>query len=500
MMCRASSWSTTVWAALWLTAGCSFVDPRAHDESACQHYARETCARLSLCSPWVIEQTYQTARGCREALTGPCVDSLAQPDVLSSAVGVSACGDTMRSVTCSQLVNNELPSSCLAPRGRRADGVACEVDAQCASARCVRHQRAGLGTCQELVGSGESCADSADCRPPLVCAANRRCAALGKRGVACSKSRPCRYPLSCLDDDCAPSATGVCQGDECDPRSPERIGSACTTYASALCAQLASCARALLSAVYGELDGCRERTRRACERSASAADAVGTGAGIALCATALETVSCQDLLNNSPPEACRPLPGQRENSSACGEHAQCASLRCARADAALCGRCAELASEGEPCASESDCASGLVCTTAQLCALPLAERGSCATDRPCGFPLACAAGSCSAPLSLGSHCDPKADRCNAYAGEVCGPLSLLCEPLRYERAAGPCGYVDGGWTACGRGATCVASGDTSHCAPAAAEGEACSSRGPDCLSPARCASGVCTVGSPAECT
>jgi hypothetical protein len=500
MLCRASGLFASVWAALWLAAGCSFSDARAHDESACQHYARATCSRLSSCSPWVIEQTYQTARGCREALTGPCVDSLAQPDVLSSAAGVFACGDTMEHVTCSQLVNNDLPSSCLAPRGRRADGVACTVDAQCASARCVQHQHAGVGTCQELVASGGSCADLSDCRPPLVCAANRRCTALGKRGVACSMNRPCRYPLSCLDDDCEPAESGVCRGDECDPRSPERIGTACAAYASALCAQFASCSPALLTSVYGELDVCRERTQGACERSAAAADAVGTGAGVALCATALDAVSCEDLLNNNPPEACRPLPGQRDNTSPCGEHAECTSLRCARADDALCGRCAELANEGEPCASESDCTAGLVCTTAQLCALPLAERGTCATDRPCAFPLVCAAGTCSATLALGSRCEPKADRCNAFAGEVCGPLSLVCEPLRYERAAGPCGYLDGGWTACSQGATCVESGGISHCVPAAAEGEACSSSGPGCLAPARCADGVCTVVHASECT
>jgi hypothetical protein len=406
----------------------------------------------------------------------------------------------MEHVTCSQLVNNELPSSCLASRGRRADGVACEVDAQCASARCVQRQHADLGTCQELVGSGGSCAELSDCRPPLVCAANRRCAALGKRGTACSKNRPCRYPLSCLDDDCVPSATGVCHGDECDPRSPERIGTACAAYASALCTQLASCSPALLRSLYGELAVCGERTRGACERSASAAAAVGTGAGITLCATALSAVSCEDLLNNSLPEACRPLPGQRDNPSACGEQAECASLRCARASDALCGHCAELANEGEPCTSASDCAGGLVCTTAELCALPLAERGTCAADRPCAFPLVCAGGACSATLAAGSACDPKADRCNAFAGEVCGPLSLVCEPLRYERAAGPCGYVDGGWTACTQGATCSGSGATSHCLPAAADGEACSSRGPGCLSPARCSDGVCTVGSVAECT
>ena len=474
MLCRASGWSATVWAALWLSAGCRFSDPRAHDERACQHYARETCARLSACSPWVIEQTYQPARGCREALTGPCVDSLAEPDVLSNADGVFACGDTMEHVTCSQLVNNELPSSCRAPRGRRGDGVACEVDAQCASARCVQHPHTGRGTCREQVQSGGSCANPSDCRPPLVCAPNRRCTALGGRSVACSTNRPCRYPLACLDDDCAPSATGACRGDECDPRSPERIGTACTAYASALCAQLASCSPALLTSVYGELDVCGERTQGACERSASAAHAVGTGAGIALCAAALDTISCEDLLNNSLPEACRPLPGQLDDTSACAEHAECASLRCARADDTLCGRCAELANEGERCATASDCAVGLVCTTAALCALPLAERGRCASDRPCAFPLVCAAGACSTTLASGSPCDPKADRCNTFAGQVCGPLSLVCEPLRYERAGGPCGWVDGGWTACSQGATCVESGATSHCVAAAAVGAACS--------------------------
>ena len=60
MLCRASRLSAWAWAALWLTFGCSFVNPRAQDELACRHYARETCARLSSCSPWVIEQTYQT--------------------------------------------------------------------------------------------------------------------------------------------------------------------------------------------------------------------------------------------------------------------------------------------------------------------------------------------------------------------------------------------------------------------------------------------------------
>ncbi|MEY4511592.1 MAG: hypothetical protein RLZZ450_3714 [Pseudomonadota bacterium] len=500
MWYRPSGASATLWAALWSTAACSFDNPHAHDESACQQYARETCARLSSCSPWVVEQTYQTDRGCRRALATSCVGSLGQPDVLSSAAGVSGCAEAMKRVACSQLVNNELPSSCGAPRGRRPHGVVCQVDAQCASARCARDEQAGHGTCQELVGRGGRCTEPADCQPPLVCAANRRCTALGKRGVACSDGRPCRSPLSCLDDDCTLAATGVCRGDECDPRSPERIGTACGAYASALCNRIESCSPALLNSVYGERTRCEERTRGACERSASAADAVGTGAGIALCASALDAVSCEDVLNNWWHETCRPLPGRRENTRACSEHAQCASLRCARKKNEACGRCTEPAAGGEPCTDGSDCAGGLVCTSAQLCALPVAERGSCTTDQPCAFPLLCIGGNCVPTLLLGDKCDPMADRCNAFAAEVCGPLSMLCEPLHYEPKAGPCGYIDGGWTACSQGAACVNAAGKSHCVPAPADGEVCSTAGAPCLSPARCVDGLCVLRSSAECS
>lgn len=500
MLIRASASSANAWVALCLTVGCSFVDPHADDTTACTFYARETCARLSSCSPWVIEQSYQSASGCRKTLSKSCLDSLAPADVLSSAAGVFDCASTMKSVTCSQLINNELPLDCHAPRGRRADGSGCEVDAQCASARCVKGLHDERGSCQELADKGGACADASDCEAPLICAANGRCSELGKRGVVCSENRPCRYPLSCLDDDCSPSTTGVCGGAECDPRSPERLSTACTEYAAALCTQLASCSPALVASVYGDVDVCSERTLGACQRSASAADSVGTGAGIAGCAAALSAVSCDDLLNRSLPEVCRLLPGQRDENRVCGEDAQCASLRCARAKDKPCGSCTKLGNEDEPCLSDSDCARGLRCSEAQVCARPLVELGSCTTNHPCAFPWVCAAGRCSATLTLGSNCDPQEDRCNPFTSEICGPLTLVCEPLRYEPAAGPCGYVDGGWTACGRGAACVLSGDIRRCVPAAAEGEACSPPSLGCQSPARCVDGICHVGSASECS
>ncbi|HEY1535224.1 MAG TPA: hypothetical protein VGF76_14450, partial [Polyangiaceae bacterium] len=82
------------------------------------------------------------------------------------------------------------------------------------------------------------------------------------------------------------------------------------------------------------------------------------------CVTALSSGSCANLDNNSPDVCQKALAGTVATGGDCNIDAECAGLsRCDITGATCPGTCAARASAGVACGKDSDCATGLVCST-----------------------------------------------------------------------------------------------------------------------------------------
>jgi hypothetical protein len=485
--------------AIWVTclsiglllACCVTYDP-LEVARGCEAYALGTCQSYARCSPTLIA-AYGSLESCQAQLAYGCTHSLHQPDVLGTGAGAETCGVLMSGLDCSALWNGELPLECLPPAGRRGNGAACSVGAQCASARCWRAAtESATGSCEELSDVGQACLGSGDCSPRLVCGPSNTCVWLARAGQACSEAQLCRAPLYCN--------AGVCSEPVVAPQLEARDPQAdCEAFARAICTRLEVCSTFLVAGSYGSVDACITRTAYTCLDALALPDSSATALGIAGCATALSDVSCNAVLENALPEACTLVPGARVDGAACVADAQCESTRCARALAsARCGSCAPPAPSEGQCVANTDCVHGLVCTSDGRCRSPAAQGAACDTTHPCSLPWVCAAGSCQPALELAATCDPMADRCNPYAALSCDYNTQRCAVWARSAAGQGCGYTAQGLAACVGAATCQLTDDwQGTCRAPAADGGACES---SCHAPAQCRDGVCVLGSGGDCS
>jgi hypothetical protein len=463
---------------------CSVVDPSEDAADGCNAYAAGACQAYARCGEALIAP-FGSMAGCQALLGQSCASALTMPDVIGSGVGAAVCGEVMANLDCDALLNNELPPACSAPSGLRANGAACKVSGQCASARCQRASvDSAWGECSEPATAGEPCSTLADCAPGLLCSALSLCVAPGQPGAACGPAAPCRAPLSCFGGSCLTTA----QAEQ----------SACQAFAGAFCARLGACSSQLLAAVYGSEAVCTERLALSCQLGAGARDVPRSALGIAGCSQALAAASCNALLENALPAACGNLPGARADGTPCGADAQCQSTRCALSPDAPCGVCRALAGAGEPCRVASDCRASLICSSDGSCRAPAALGQICDATHPCSFPLSCAAGKCEMPLPAAASCSWDGDRCDRSLGLWCG-ASRTCEPWRLARATESCGLNGEVLSVCTAGALCSDAARGGVCQGPLADGAAC---GPDtapCLAPARCSAGRCAIHDPAVC-
>jgi hypothetical protein len=477
----------------WLLSaavGCVTYDP-LEGARGCEAYAIGTCQTYARCSPMLIE-AYSSIEGCVAALADSCTSGLRQPDALGSGAGAEACGLQMSALDCTALWNGELPWGCQPPAGRRGDGAPCSVGAQCASTRCEKLS----GTCAELALVGQSCVGFGDCSYGLVCGPAQQCIALAQFGQACSDIQPCRSPLYCSNAVCVAELPMLPQVELRDPAVE------CDAFARALCTRLDGCSKFLVPGSYGSMQACVARTTQTCTDGLSLPDTAATALGLAGCTAALSDASCNAVLENAAPEACRLVPGARPDGAACASDSQCASTRCSHtAASARCGVCAARAQAEAFCTASSDCEYGLVCTSDSKCRAPAPEGAPCDTTRPCAMPLLCAAGICQAALQQGASCDSAADHCDTFAGLSCDYTSMRCATWTQSAAGQACGYITQGWAACIGSARCNLNSNTwtGTCEAPAADSGACTVGGPSCLAPARCVDGSCVLGSGGDC-
>jgi hypothetical protein len=282
---------------------------------------------------------------------------------------------------------------------------------------------------------------------------------------------------------------------------------ACLDLATAGCKRVAFCAPALVTLGYGDLATCVARTRLACSISIAAPGTGITPSNAEDCAKASETATCDDLLDNNPPRACVAA-GTVLAGGVCGDTSQCgAGGFCNVAAGQACGVCGARVGGGGSCRSTAECQAGLTCTVPAsasigTCVAPGGPGGACDATHPCQASLACTSNTCGTPLGAGVACTTP--NCDTLNGLYCSPQSHVCAQATIAGPGAACGVSLTAATVavCGAGGRCKTSGTSTSgtCQAAAADGKSCDSvNGPFCLTPARCANGVCVLPAPSSC-
>lgn len=252
---------------------------------------------------------------------------------------------------------------------------------------------------------------------------------------------------------------------------------ACADAASAFCTQLQSCSSFGLQVEYGDLATCETRFALGCVQTLQFPGSGATAASTESCATALPAISCTDFIAVNLGNACATQAGTVANGAACGDDAQCASTFCARAADSQCGTCNAVSTAGSACVNGA-CSTGFACNTDDsTCIVPVSGQigDTCKTQSQCD--VAHAVG-----------CNTNDDKCIALAVAssstgTCGADSITPTKFTLCLANGNCDSVLNG-----------------NCHVTAADGAACNtSNGPNCLSPAKCVSGVCTLPDATAC-
>ncbi|HEY3449284.1 MAG TPA: hypothetical protein VGK67_23210 [Myxococcales bacterium] len=180
------------------------------------------------------------------------------------------------------------------------------------------------------------------------------------------------------------------------------------------------------------------------------------------CLDSLPSVACSDLIGGPQPAACRgALAGQVSIGSACYADSECSG-------------------EGVIC--------DLIATCPGRCAARIGAGGSCAASGAvCAFGATCAAGVCVADANTGQACGQDLPACKY--GLVClaqtSPATTgTCEP---ESPNGACVTS----STCLPTFACAGPDGSSQCAPAKAEGQACTEGHFECAVLTSCVAGKC---------
>lgn len=273
----------------------------------------------------------------------------------------------------------------------------------------------------------------------------------------------------------------------------------CKSAARSLCTKLQSCGEIFVTGAYGDLDTCADRLSLQCTAQLGAPGSNVTEANFAACANAISAQSCEALFTNQSPDECK-LAGTLDDGSQCGFGSQCKSSTCVNTSStSACGTCTPVAPAGGNCTSTGACEDGLVCSNG-VCAQPVAAGGACTSTGQCAGTLICKTGTCAMPGGAGADCNPASSECDTLAGLFCNPGSNKCEKPTVASEGGPCGIVDQKLVVCGGGGSCEGATLTAPgtCVPPIADGAACNpTDGPNCLAPADCINGLCTL--PAAC-
>jgi hypothetical protein len=276
---------------------------------------------------------------------------------------------------------------------------------------------------------------------------------------------------------------------------------ACAAFAPEYCKALASCGPVLFDWVYGDAAKCAERAKISCLATLGANNTSITPDKVDRCRVDLHFAVCTDMAVGGLPAACVPDTGKLADGAACGDDGQCKSTFCSKTNG-NCGVCAPLSAPGSSCAT-APCSRGLTCSGAKTCVKPLALGATCVDTKttPCAAGLSCFRGKCVAGAAAGAACDTTettAPACDVLPGVFC--VAKSCVKVGASAAGGPCGLLAKPPAVCSAGGTCSNLLLSGVCASAAADGATCDAlKGPNCIPPAQCVSGRCTLPDPNSC-
>lgn len=313
---------------------------------------------------------------------------------------------------------------------------------------------------------------------------------------------------------------------------------ACADEANAVCALRDSCSPNYDNeVVYGSTATCVSRVTQSCTNALALSGTGATPTSTEACAKAYPDEACSDFFDDNPVSACVPQVGTLQNGATCGASGQCASTYCAVTSTTVCGTCQPLPVTGAACQVEADCGRDLACATptvaqgdggipAPKCAAFVALNGACLTGyQPCQAGLSCVGddeatmkqGTCqTSGTTVGAACDGSRKTmpsCYADMGLTCIPTAKgsavgTCQKTTLAAANAPCGDIGSqpitGFAVCEAGGECVKTSSTATtgtCVAPAADGAACDNdptKGPPCLSPAKCV--VTGTGTAGTCT
>jgi hypothetical protein len=201
---------------IWIAAcsGGSSGSAAVSADQACSDFASAACQAIDGCSAFLIADVFGDAQTCSTRQKGSCTDALA-----ANATGLTpalreSCAKALSTASCVDILDNNLPSACLAVAGQLSNGSICGDSSQCQSAYCNTGADGTCGACGAARGGpGAACERDDDCTYGSLCESGS-CVTPGTAGAACDGTHVCQKTLTCK--------AGICS-------TPAGAGTACTT-------------------------------------------------------------------------------------------------------------------------------------------------------------------------------------------------------------------------------------------------------------------------------
>lgn len=243
--------------ALFALVGCSSSESSSPatvtEEQACTELSNLVCDKIAACSPTFLSQGWGDVATCKSRSKLECMQGFSAPSTSATPADTSACVKAAASITCEQLIDNQLPDSCKPKPGGIDDGKACGADAQCKSGFCgFDDDKKICGVCGPKPAEGGACVDD-DCPSGLKCHLGK-CAKPAAVGATCDDAVLCGAGTTCVSGTCTKGV--ATEGAECDPAGKTKP--ACDSLAGFVCLEPSGpgsggkCYKVAVAAIGGE--------------------------------------------------------------------------------------------------------------------------------------------------------------------------------------------------------------------------------------------------------
>ena len=201
---------------IWIAAcsGGSSGSAAVSADQACSDFASAACQAIDGCSAFLIADVFGDAQTCSTRQKASCTDALAANSTGLTPALRESCAKALSTASCVDILDNNLPSACLAVAGQLSNGSICGDSSQCQSAYCNTGADGTCGACGAARGGpGATCERDDDCTYGSLCESGS-CVTPGTAGATCDGTHVCQKTLTCK--------AGICS-------TPAGAGTACTT-------------------------------------------------------------------------------------------------------------------------------------------------------------------------------------------------------------------------------------------------------------------------------